>query len=1053
MSASEGIEPHSPGVVSAPITLADDLDAAAVAAGERRRLTVMFCDLVGSTKLAAELDPEVYTELINAYYRVSGDIIRRYGGFVSQYLGDGILAFFGYPEAGETTAEDGVAAGLDMLRALGSMNSSDDNGEIAITARVGLHSGLVVVTEVGAPERRETHALGDAVNVAARVQALAEPNSVVVTDELKRRLEGAFTFESLGAKELKGVPDLVAVHRVVTHVPVSRREPDRPGGTFVGRTSELSLLADRWHSALEGDGQVVIVLGEPGIGKSALLQQLRADVEHTGAWVEVAASRLEHVQPFAVVKKLVESQFDWPAGTSIEERVADIEISLRQVADDPSEGAQLVSDLLGLPVGDRFTPLLVSPEEQRRRLMAWMIRWLTAQAAVRPVALVVEDLHWADPSSLETLAATLEQVASIPGLVIMTARLGFVPPWGTRSNHTLITLNRLGVEETRAIVRDRLGPGTPEITIDALADRSDGVPLFAEELARAVSEEVADAYGRDVPTSLYDSLMARLDRLGPVKAIAQIASAIGREFSFDMLKEVSGYTVTDLVPALARLDDAELVITRGLAPASSYQFRHVLVQQAAYDSMLRRRRIQLHRQIAVTLTRRSGEGESVAPELLAHHWTEAGEAREAIAAWQIAAQLSAARSAYAETSAHYERALALLDQLRDELDLVQKELVLQLGLTDALQMARGFGAPETIAAANRAKKLSEYLGDPQFRLRTLYNLWGTSMSSGEIMSSQVLADELVMLAHEIGDEQSACEAHIAQAGSLYNRGRLVEALDQAEAVFDRSPEALAEVVPASGVVQAALYGGAAAAALARIDRAHRFLAEIVSVERRTDSDPIAQILAKLSQSVVSVWLRDFDMVRTSSERLHEVGTQLGIDIIVGWAQIYGGWAEAMIGDASGVDRISAGLARHVAARQRLGLDHSLGLLAESQLMAGRVGDSFATVADALLLPDQGVQIQHTCELLRLRAELRAISGEDETAKADFRAALEMAKNMDAGLLELRAGAAFARFLGSHGDPDGARRMLAGIIDRHDVASFDGDNARAVLSELESMRKP
>jgi tetratricopeptide (TPR) repeat protein len=601
------------------------------------------------------------------------------------------------------------------------------------------------------------------------------------------------------------------------------------------------------------------------------------------------------------------------------------------------------------------------------------------------------------------------------------------------------------------IVRERLGRArTDDETIDALADRSDGVPLFAEELARAVSEQAVDVHDRDIPTSLYDSLMARLDRLGPAKAVAQIASAIGREFSFDLLCEVSGYSQADLVSALGRLDDVELVITRGLAPSSTYQFKHVLIQQAAYDSMLRRRRVQLHGQIAGILTHRADELQPVAPELLAHHWTEAGEAGQAIEAWRTAAQLSAARSAYAETSAHYERALALLDQLPEEPERVQRELVLQLGLTDALQMAKGFGAPETIAAADRAKKLSEYLGDTQFRLRTLYNMWGTSMSSGEIMSSQVLADELVSLARELGDEQSSCEAHIAQAGTLYNRGRLAEALEHAEAVFDRSSEALAKAVPPSGVIQAGLYGGTAAAVLGMTDRARVFLTEIVSAGRRPDADPIAQILAPLSYSVVSVWLRDFDTVRASCEQLQAVGTQFGIEIIVGWGEIYGGWAQAMVGNAAGVDQVSAGLAKHVAVKQRLGLDHSLGLLAESQLMSGRVDEALATVADALQLPDQNMQIQHTCELHRLRAELRALSGEEESARADFRDALQMATDIGAGLLELRVGAALARFLGASGNPTEARALLASIVDRHDIDTFDGRNARAVLSELDSM---
>jgi tetratricopeptide (TPR) repeat protein len=325
------------------------------------------------------------------------------------------------------------------------------------------------------------------------------------------------------------------------------------------------------------------------------------------------------------------------------------------------------------------------------------------------------------------------------------------------------------------------------------------------------------------------------------------------------------------------------------------------------------------------------------------------------------------------------------------------------------------------------------------------------MSSGEIMSSQVLADELVSLAGELGDEQSSCEAHIAQAGTLYNRGRLVDALDHAETVFDRSSEALAEVVPLSGVVQAALYGGAAAAVLGLTDRARRFLDQIVSALQRSDADPIAQILGSVSRSVVSVWLRDFDTVRASCDELQSVGTQFGIDIIVGWAEIYGGWAGSMIGDATGVDRISAGLAKHVAARQRLGLDHSLGLLAESQLMAGRFDDAFATVADALLLPDQNMQIQHTCELHRLRAELHASTGEYEAARKDFGDALDMATEMGAGLLELRVGAALARFCGTRGKPLEGRALLGSIVARHDVDSFDGQNARAILSDLDNMQ--
>jgi class 3 adenylate cyclase len=1043
MSCGVAVAPSVPGGAAAPAVGSE---------GERRRLTVMFCDLADSTKLAARLDPEVFGEVVDTYYQLCGDAIRQYNGFVANYLGDGLLALFGYPEAAETTAEDAVEAALEIQRSMRALNRAGGARGVEISARIGVHSGLVVVTEIGTPERRETHVLGDAVHVAARVQTLAEVGAVVVTEDVRRKVEGAFRFASLGSPELKGVPEPVELHGVVDRDRLHRTPRGRAGGTsFVGRSSELALLHDRWLAARRGDGQTVLVLGEPGIGKSALLERLRSDVGPDAVWVEVVASRLEQTQPFAVVRNLIERQFDWPPDEPTDRRILDIEAALGRVTDTPDEGVQLVCDLLELPLDDRFPPLLMSPEEQRRRLMGWLVRWISALARPRPIVLVVEDLHWADPSSLEVLASTLDQVASLTGLVVLTARLGFAPPWATRGHHTQITLNRLGAEETRAIVCERLGfAGTPSEVVDALVDRSDGVPLFAEELARAFGESVAEALGSEIPTSLYDSLMARLDRLGPAKAVAQMASAIGREFPFDLLGEVSGYTPEDLVTSLARLDHAELVIVRGFAPTSTYQFRHALVQQAAYDSMLHRNRAQLHRRIAETLTRRVGSGEVVAPELLAHHWSEAGDANEAIEAWRTAAQRAAARSAFAETVAHYEQALALLDQLTQEPERVHRELALQLGLTDALLMVRGFGAPETIAAADRARKLSEYLGDTASRFRTLYNLWGTAMSSGEIMNGQALADELVALADELGDEPSRCEAHTAQAGSLYNRGQLAGALEHARTVCDRPSEALIGILPASGVIQAALYGGAAAALLARLDDAHRLVALMESAEHHPDADPLAQVLAPLSSSVVNVWLRDSAAVRAQCERLEAIGLQFGADILVGWAQIYGGWAEAMAGDPGGVARTSSGLAKHVAARQRLGLNHSLGLLAESQLLSGHLHDALATVADALLLPGLDIQIQHTCELLRLRAQLRAMTGDHDGAISDFEASLAVATDMGAALLQLRVGAAWARLLDSRGDSIGGCAVLAPILARHSEGEcLDMREARRLLAELAS----
>jgi class 3 adenylate cyclase len=1017
--------------------------------GERRRVTVMFCDLANSTQISGHLDPETFSELVDTFYNVCGEAISRRNGFVANYLGDGLLALFGYPEAGETSARDAIATGLDIQLALRDLDSGGGISGENVSARIGIHAGLVVVKEVGAPERRETHVLGDVVNITARVQTAAEPGQIVLTSEVANRVGAEFTLEALGARSLKGVGAPVALYGVLGTAGASSA-PGLNSGRFFGRHGELTLLSSRWRAALGGEGQTVLVIGEPGIGKSALVQQLRSQIEPEGAWIEVAASRLERMQPFALLRQLLQRRFAWPTELGVEDRIADLESSLAQVKDSPDEGVQLVCGILGIDPGDRYPPLLASPDEARRRLIAWMVRWLRSVASSQPCALIVEDLQWADPSSLEVLLATIDGITTAPCLVLLTARPDFVPAWPTRDRHTQIIVTRLEPEETRAIILDRMGPIDPaDEMIEALVQRSDGVPLFAEELARTVSERVADAQGSEIPISLYDSLMARLDRLGATKATAQVASVIGREFSFDLLRELSGQEPDDLAAALERLVSADLVRPHGSVPAS-YQFKHTLVQQAAYDSMLRRRRTRLHAEIAKTLASQAEQGETVAPELLAHHWSEAGDPRQAIAAWVTAARQAAARSAYAEMCADYERALALHGQILDEPEpeRVQRELELQLGLTDGLQMVRGFGAPETMAAADRARKLGELLGEPRARMRTLYNLWGSAISSGAVVSSQTLADELLAVAVELADEQSLCEAHIAQAGCLYNRSDFTEALEHAHFVTRRPPADLDAVLPPSGLIQACLYGGAAAATLALIGEAKSFLAEIDRALHRRDTDFLASILAPLSSSVIAVWMRDFQVVQRACDELDPIGRQLDSDILIGWSEIYGGWAQAMVGDAqSGVERTSLGVAKHVAVNQRLGLNHSLGLLAEAQAAAGRTNDALATVADALQLRDLAFQRQHTCELLRIRAALHDSIGMEELARDDFIAALGMASEMGAALLELRTAVGMAKSLFRRGKGTEAHGLLAPILERHHEDSWDIRVGRALLDSL------
>jgi class 3 adenylate cyclase len=634
-------------------------------AGERRHLTVLFCDLAGSTAIAAQLDPEEWRETVGGYHRAATEAITRFGGHVAKYLGDGVMAFFGYPEAHDNDAERAARAGLAILDAITKLNGQP--GHPMLAARVGIDSGAVVV---GAGAGKDADVFGDAPNIAARVQEAAAPGTVLVTEDTHRLISGLFVVESVGTPALKGIERPIQLYRVIQASGVRGRleaaVAARGLTPFVGREDELRSLMNRWERVVEGEGQVALIIGEAGIGKSRLVQRFHeqiAGVPHTS--VEAGAAPFFQNTPFYPVVEMLRQALEWRGHESAEEKLALLEPRLELAGLRLAETVPLIAPLLDLQLPAKYPPSVLSPEQQRRRLLAALVEWALGTARLQPAVITVEDLHWADPSTLELLQLLVEQGARARLLLLYTARPEFHAQWPPRAHHTQNTLNRLSSRNVRTMmVQVATRNALSEDAIATMVERAGGVPLFVEDLTRAVLESGdAKLTGREIPATLHDSLMARLDRLGPAKEVIQVGAVIGSEFSYELLHAVHPLAEDDLQRALRTLADAELLYVRGIAPEATYLFKHALIRDAAYEALLKSRRKDLHRLVARAIDEKFPAHGEAHPEVLARHWTEAGETAPAIAQWSKAGETARAHNAFNEALESYRQAVALLNLL------------------------------------------------------------------------------------------------------------------------------------------------------------------------------------------------------------------------------------------------------------------------------------------------------------------------------------------------------------------------------------------------------
>ena len=745
----------------------------------------MFCDLVGSTSLAAKLDAEDWRTLVNTYLDEASAAVTGLGGHVLKKLGDGLMALFGYPQAQENDAERAVRAALAIQRALADLNArSARSGAPELSARIGIECGSVVVDANG-------EVFGEAPNVAARVQAAAEPGSVLITGSVQRQVAGLFVVEEKGAHEFKGVAQPLSLYRVVRASGGGRRGGARALTSFVGREEDIGTLLRRWDRVRAGEGQFVQIVGEPGLGKSRLVEEFHSRLGETPhTWVEWNSSQLLQNTPLHPVAEWGRVRFGGQ-DVAAARRLADLETTLAQVKLDVQETATLLAPLLDIPLPADRAPKF-GPEELRRRQLAAMVALLLAGARTQPVVLAFEDLHWADPTSLDLIQALAERGAKAPLLVVATTRPEFRAPWGMRSHHAVVALAPLDRTEVRRMVGEIAAQDAlPQDVVESVNERTGGVPLFVEEVTRLLVERGEQGGVRAIPPTLQQSLAARLDRLGSAREIAQIGAVLGRDFAYSLLRNIAETTEPALQTSLERLADSDLLFVEGAPPEATYRFKHALIQDAAYDSLLKSRRQALHRRAAEVL-RDSAVRAAAEPEVVAHHFTQAGLDELAIEWWGKAGDQALRRSAFQEAIAHLGKAIEMADkaagadspQAAGDAVAVSQRLKLQIDYGQAVMWSKGFAAEETRVAFARATELAADAGDFAARFAAAHSQWASAIVRGEQRRVRELASSFLKDAEDAGQLVEIGVARRGLAQACYLSGEFLEARTHCERALD-----------------------------------------------------------------------------------------------------------------------------------------------------------------------------------------------------------------------------------------------------------------------------
>ena len=1035
-------------------------------APERRQLTILFCDLVGSTSLSEKLDPEDYRQVILGYQQVAEKVVQRYEGYIAQYLGDGLLVYFGYPKGLEDAPRAGVRTGLGILEAVAHANQEwEQAGKTTIKVRIGIHTGLVVVDD---------HlALGKTTNIAARLEGLAPHNSLVISAHTYKLVQGWFEVESIGEQVLKGISQPMEVFRVLHESGAKSRldaTKDKGLSPLVGREKELQLLTERWEQAKIEKGNLVLLHGEAGIGKSRLVYTLESQIaEEPNSWLtEIRCSSYHQTSAFYPILEFLEKvvlQFeekDLP-----EDKIRKLAGFLLQVGMDLEKDLPLFADFLSIPPG-QYTPPAISPLAKKMRLIEKLSQALLNRAKTQPVLLVIEDLHWADASTLEWLNSFFPQIPLQAIFILCTTRPGFQADWMDQAHSTQVPLERLTLEEITHICHHQTkGKALPQEILDQIKQKTEGVPLFVEELSKMILEsDLLDEQESRfevkgvipplaIPSTLQDSLLARLDRLSPVKEVVQLGSVLGREFSLELLQAILSRSKQALQISLSQLVDAELLYPINLGNKQLYQFKHALIQDAAYESMLKSHRYQLHHRVAQVLEEQFTEIGQNQPELVAHHYTEAGLPLKALPLWLNAGRLASQKHAIAEAIAHLEKGMKLLAYMEEDAERKSLELDYVLTLGGAFIVYLGYTDPKVGETFNQAKEIAQSIEvSPKLAL-ILYNLQTYYMLSEEHDTS----DELVEYELELGKggEDRYLFRLIGAASKgvsnvlLGNDFTIAnQSLKRAVEIYDPSIPIPFEYTPGGDVkINAASWLSISLHMSGYIDQAREISEQhLAEAKQYEDSRTLYHIYVWIGWRLLEA--REWEKAAKILKAYLPIAEEFGDPFFIGVAYNYYYYALGNLGDINALTRSEELIKTAIGMGAKTIYSHGSSLLSEAYYCCGQYQKGLAWAKECLAHLNETGSHMRTAEVYRVQGKcLKALGKSDSVVEEKLIKAWELARKQSAKTFELRAAGDLARLWHDQGKTKEAHSLLKGVYDwfTEGFDSIDLREARTLLEEL------
>ncbi len=1035
---------------------------------ERRQLTVMFCDLEGSTALSGEFDPEDMNELISSYQNAVTPILKQFDGFLAKYMGDGILAYFGYPKAQEKDPERAIYAALAIIEAIRELDAMHGP---RLAVRIGIATGTVIVGElIGEGEAQERAVVGDTPNLAARLQDVAPPNSVVISSVTRDLTGQAFVISSLGMRQLKGISAPVEIWQVrgeqddnfLVEADTTREKP-----ALVGRQEEVGLLMRVWQQSRQGAGQVVSISGEAGLGKSRLVEAILSETaEDTPLKITLRCSPHHMNSGLFPTISQIKRVIGWAAEDTEEERVAKLESVLATYQFPTYETVPLFASLLSLSLDPkRHPPLILAPQQLRLNTLDAVLAWLFEEAERKPTIAIWEDIHWADPSTLELLEMMIEQCPTAPILNILTFRPEFVAGWPQRAHILPITLNRLERPETEKLILQACeGKSLPREVVDHIAERSDGVPLFINELTSGILtsdalKQTPDGYelagpleSLSIPATLQDSLLARLDRAPNIREVAQLGAVFGREFAYESVQAIGAFGEAALRDGLDRLVEDELLYKRGRLPRTKYMFKHALIQDAAYRSLLKRTRQRYHAAVAKLLQDQYSDAAETQPEILAHHFTEAGKVETALHYWLKAGQNALGRSENFEAIGHLNKGLALLPGGGEFAD---RELAMLRPLATAYMAAKGYAAPETVETFERARQLCSVVKDESV-FPVMFGVWLAALVGGQFARATEMTVDMHHLVETATDPYARYAAHAMSAHTYLHIGDQVKAQKR----YLKTLEIGQSLDPTGKNAKTLLYGLDLEVSIYGYSAWTEWLLGFPDTaldRRRLALQSLEKSNHSLSQARALYWCAVVDQMRGDYRAARKMADQAidrarphGLTMVETACRVMNASACADLGEGGSADELGAALNDYMASSARFQTSYLRTLHARLLAKEGRFDDGLDVLHRNWQMIRETGEEYFLPEVLRLRGELLLAKDEkSEEAPSLFREAIDLAAAAQVRSLELRAATSLAKWHSNNGNVEEGKAALAPCLSwfTEGFETRDFKDAQALLANL------